>query len=1076
MKTVAKMILVLLISPLLWAGAPAAERQETDRPPLAPGKPIDYTRFAIQPRSWKSRGLSLELTPWEGKKVVFLTTDAKLDHGLMGIWVSRLDEGWQLYADLTGRSPGAFHQINGKPTIAAVPTAAVTCGAGCGYIGVTGIELAMFYDANYPQLRARPNSMPHYAFYEMGRNYYTFGDRHSCFITGFAVFMRYVCMDTLKCEDPEAGLRKTIEGVERRFAKSKLSFLDLFTNTTWKNEKAGRIKDDAGYDIEPSDQPVCYAAAMLRLRRENGGNAWVKRFFQYLATCPESDQATEAGALKQGLHWLISASLAARKDLSGVFADDWHYPLTAAQRDVLRTTNWQEAGLTVAKVDNALAAAKKSASEENAPAPRLVPQPKTLTRGEGVLRLGASSPIVAADPELAPLAAILAEEIHRTTGVALAPGGAASGEHGRIVLRLDPALKGESYTLNIDDGDATVSGGNYPSVAAGTATLLQLIGRAGAAGGLVVPKLAIVDEPRYWYRAAMIDLARKYHTPQGVEQVIELCRLYKIRYLHLHLSDDHLFMFPSTRFPQLGRSNVEFARFEPPSKLHIAPYTLDELRGLEKFARERGVYLVPEIDLPGHSGRLIADARDTFGFAGNGSTVNIASPKTVAALTALLNEVMDVFQSTPVIHLGADEVGLYGLDATPEYKAAQARDGVKSVHEMYCKFIADMQEVVRKRGKRAIVWEEAWSPRAKFPLAKDALVMEWTMGRDPRAIVKSGYSVINASWTPFYIVRENKRAAEFLFNWSLLHFGRNGSSGFTALTDSDGLAGAEICSWENSENIEIQSMRDRLAVLAERAWNPRADGDFAAFQSRRAHTDALLESLVHPIAIHAGGPFVHDENTFNQPFQLTLAPKEPAGGVTIKYTLDNSLPNDKWRVYRGPITIDKTVHLRAGLFDERGAQQGYLVGGWFKSAIVPHPNLATGKPVTVGPDPSIRDENAPPEFAVDGKSDDPGKHWNSLVAAPQWLQVDLGKVQPVNFINVITYWDGSRYYQLNAEVSMDGKAWTKVLDFSKNTAIATANGYSGKFPETKARYVRVNMLKNSANPFVHIVELIVDKK
>ena len=1075
MRTFAITILLFLISSLLPAGAPAAEPQKTDIPPLAPGKPIDYTRFAMQPGSWKSRGLSLELTPWEGKKVVFLTTDAKLDHGLMGIWVSRLDEGWQLYADLTGRSPGAFHQINGKPTIAAVPTAAVTCGAGCGYIGVTGIELAMFYDANYRQLKARPKSMPHYAFYEMGRNYYTFGDRHSCFITGFAVFMRYVCMDTLKCEDPEPGLRKTIEDVERRFAKSKLSFLDLFTNTTWKNEKAGRIKDANGYDIEPSDQPVCYAAAMLRLRRENGGNAWVQRFFQYLATCPESDQATEAGALKQGLHWLVSANLAARKDLSGVFADDWHYPLTAGQRAVLRTTNWQTPDLTVAQVDKALAAAPKTAADEDVSTPRLVPQPKLLTRRQGMLRLGAASRILAADPELAPLAAILANEIHRTTGVALAPGGAASGEHGRIVLRLDPALKGESYTLDIDD-DATVSGGNYPSVAAATATLLQLIGRSGEGGGLIVPKLAIADEPRYWYRAAMIDLARKYHTPGGIEQVIELCRLYKIRFLHLHLSDDHLFIFPSTRFPQLGRSNVEFARFEPASKPHIAPYTLDELRGLEKFARERGVYLVPEIDLPGHSGRLIADARDTFGFPGNGSTVNIASPKTVAALTALLNEVMDVFQSTPVIHLGADEVGLYGLDATPEYKAAQARDGVKSVHELYCKFIADMQEVVRKRGKRAIVWEEAWSPRAKYPLAKDALIMVWTLGRDPNAIVKSGYSVINASWTPFYIVRENKRPAKFLYDWRLTHFGRNGSANFTALATTEGLAGAEMCSWENSENIEIQGMRDRLAVLAERAWNPRTGGDFPGFEARRAHTDAVLESLVSPVAIHTDARFVHDENTFTEPFQLTLVPKEPARGLTIKYTLDNSLPNEKWQVYRGPITIDKTVHLRAGLFDEHGVQQGYLVGGWFKSAIVAHPNLATGKPVTVGPDPSIRDENAPPEFAVDGKSDDPGKHWNSLAAAPQWLQVDLVKAQPINYIKVITYWDGSRYYQLNAEASTDGKAWTKVLDFSTNTAIATADGYSGKFPETKARYVRVNMLKNSANPYVHIVELIVDKK
>jgi hypothetical protein len=89
--------------------------------------------------------------------------------------------------------------------------------------------------------------------------------------------------------------------------------------------------------------------------------------------------------------------------------------------------------------------------------------------------------------------------------------------------------------------------------------------------------------------------------------------------------------------------------------------------------------------------------------------------------------------------------------------------------------------------------------------------------------------------------------------------------------------------------------------------------------------------------------------------------------------------------------------------------------------------------------------------------------------------VDLEKVQPINFINVITYWDGGRYYQWNAEVSVDGQHWNKVLDFSENQIRATANGYSGKFPKTDARYVRINLLKNSANPSVHIVELIVDE-
>ena len=82
-----------------------------------------------QPKSWEKRGLSLQLIPWVGTNVMFLTTSANLDPDLMAKWVSRLDAGWRLYADLTGRKPNPFRQFEGKVTIAAVPGADVPSGA-----------------------------------------------------------------------------------------------------------------------------------------------------------------------------------------------------------------------------------------------------------------------------------------------------------------------------------------------------------------------------------------------------------------------------------------------------------------------------------------------------------------------------------------------------------------------------------------------------------------------------------------------------------------------------------------------------------------------------------------------------------------------------------------------------------------------------------------------------------------------------------------------------------------------------------------------------------------------------------
>jgi hypothetical protein len=317
---------------------------------LVPGAPVDYSASAFQPAAWKERGFSLVLTPWTGQSVVFLTTDERLDPGLMGRWVSRLDAGWQLYADLTGRQPSLFRHSGGKVTIAAVPQPGLTCGAGCGYIGATGIELALFYGRDLPELTTRPRSMPHYVFYEMGRNYYTFGDRHSCFITGFAVFMRYVCMDVLQCEDTDAATRGLIEGVEPLLTASGLTFLELFAADWGVGEKANLIKDGSGKLIEPSDQPVRYASAMLRLRREHGGEAWVRRFFRELAACPESKPDTPERALSQGWYWLLCASVAAHQDLSPVFVGEWRLPISSDTRAALERIDWARAGLTVTDV------------------------------------------------------------------------------------------------------------------------------------------------------------------------------------------------------------------------------------------------------------------------------------------------------------------------------------------------------------------------------------------------------------------------------------------------------------------------------------------------------------------------------------------------------------------------------------------------------------------------------------------------------------------------------------------------------------------------------------------------------
>jgi len=314
-------------------------------------KPIktDYSQLAFYPKRWKQAGVDFEMLAWEGRNIVFLTKQGEYDASEITAFVKRLDDGWQAYSDLIGQEPRPFKMLNKKPVICAIPKSNLSCGYGCGFVGATGIEASAFYRVDLPNFQKDPDSFQHYYFYEMGRNYFVFGDRHSLFTTGYAVFMRNVCMERLALTDPDARTRRTIERCEEVYSKSDIGFFDAFTNLG-PGEKSNRLKDDQGRVISPSDQPVMYATAMLKLRRDYGGDEWVKKFYQTLLQCRPRQATDIASAKTQAFNWLVSASAAANEDLTPVFADRWRMPISENQRRNMKQTDWAEENLNVSNL------------------------------------------------------------------------------------------------------------------------------------------------------------------------------------------------------------------------------------------------------------------------------------------------------------------------------------------------------------------------------------------------------------------------------------------------------------------------------------------------------------------------------------------------------------------------------------------------------------------------------------------------------------------------------------------------------------------------------------------------------
>ncbi|MEO1529671.1 MAG: family 20 glycosylhydrolase [Planctomycetota bacterium] len=302
-------------------------------------EPIDFSKLAFYPERWKRAGQDFNMLAWEGENVVFVTKRGEYDPMLMTKFVERLDSGWKSYSDLIGVQPRRLKSFHGKPTICALPKSDLSCGYGCGYVGATGIEASAFYNIDLPEFEKHRDSFRHYYFYEMGRNFFVFGDRHSLFTTGYAVFMRYVCMDQQQCRDTDSQTRQTIEECEAVFARSDLDFYEAFTNLG-SGEKSNRLKDAKGRSIQPSDQPVMYATAMMKLRREFGGDEWVKRFFHTLRKCEPVPAKDLNSAQTQIFNWVVSASIAAKRDLAPIFVGRWRMPMNEAQRQIMQQTDW----------------------------------------------------------------------------------------------------------------------------------------------------------------------------------------------------------------------------------------------------------------------------------------------------------------------------------------------------------------------------------------------------------------------------------------------------------------------------------------------------------------------------------------------------------------------------------------------------------------------------------------------------------------------------------------------------------------------------------------------------------------
>lgn len=468
----------------------------------------------------------------------------------------------------------------------------------------------------------------------------------------------------------------------------------------------------------------------------------------------------------------------------------------------------------------------------------LVPGPLTVVASENAVRLSDKSTIACSDGSLKQLAAILSHELKLIVGKEpdISEG---KGKYADIILSVSDTLDQDEYCIDITEV-VLLAAGSYQALCMARSTLLQLA--FVHEGKLCFPCLKIMDIPDRPYRGLLIDLARNWHSVEEIRKLIDMASYYKTNYLHLHFTDYQSYTLPSAHFPNLSTPGRH--------------YTFAELRQLERYALSRGVVILPEIDIPGHASSIVNAYPEIFSIAAmdeNPWIINMGKERVYSVLDTLIGEIAGIFEASPYIHIGGDEAIFYKSVEDPhviEYMAAHELG--EDIHELYRHFIVRMNDIVKKHGRQMCVWE-GFGRSGDVQVPKDIIVFAFETNRYlPRHLIADGYTVVNTSWKPLYVVNQKKWEPRTIYSWNLWRWENWWPSAPSyepiQLEETPLVIGAQMCAWEQAGALEFPSLRRRLPAMNERIWKTRDGIPYDAFMKDLTETDRRLSLLVNDTA------------------------------------------------------------------------------------------------------------------------------------------------------------------------------------------------------------------------------------
>lgn len=592
----------------------------------------------------------------------------------------------------------------------------------------------------------------------------------------------------------------------------------------------------------------------------------------------------------------------------------------------------------------------------------IIPKPNKIENKSGIFVL--SNKVVAISPRTY-LDKYLSSQIKTLTGIKLSTSSKNQKVGSTILLKLDKSLTigDEAYQLEISSKRCRIIAKTETGLFYGIQSFLQLL-PVKTASKINIPCLKISDSPRFAWRGMHLDVSRHFFPKAFILKYLDLLAMYKINVFHFHLVDDQGWRIEIKKYPKLTElgawreddTDKSWSYFVYPTndkskKLYGGFYNQNDIREIVKYAAERKIMVVPEIEMPGHCAAML-EAYPEFSCTGKpwrknpklgwefSDPVCVGNEQTYDFLQNVLTEVMELFPSK-YIHVGGDECKKTTWENCPKCQSRMKVEEFTHTAQLQSYLMQRIEKFLLSKNRKLIGWDEI----LEGGLAPEATVMSWNGIAGGVKAAKMGHQVVMTPDTHCYFdfpqFNEMDKAGNNISLEKVYHF--EPISIDLSSTESEFVLGAQANVW-TERMITTQKVEEmvlpRMIALAEVLWTDTLNRNYEDFVERMNTHYLRLKTQNYSFEIPPPTGML-SSNLFVNQTQVTLKNNESKGEV--HFTTDESEPNLNSPKYTSPILIKSKTTLKAKVILQNGFESAVITGKYIPAQFFKPENVDTTK-------------------------------------------------------------------------------------------------------------------------------------